>query len=212
MAVGLRDVGYVVDEAHDGEEALAGARSGLYDAIVLDLRLPGVSGLEVLRALRERGDRIPVLVVTACDTTQEVVAGLDAGADDYVTKPFAFAELLARLRALLRRSAASNPGAEGRLRTGDLELDPTQLRAWRDGRELGLSNLEYRLLEHLVRHAGRVQSRDRLAAALWETDATPESNALEVHVSSLRRKLDRGTATRMIHTRRGVGYLLEVAE
>ncbi len=214
LATGLRDADYLVDVAHDGEAALASASAAppRYAAVLLDLRLPRTSGLEVLRALRGRGDTTPVLVVSACDATDEVIAGLDAGADDYVTKPFALDELLARLRALLRRAGRAAQSEGGRLRVADLEIDPRTFDAWRDGRGLGLSRLEFRLLEHLLRHAGHVQSKDRLAAALWSDDASPESNALEVHVSSLRRKLDRDRPVRLLHTRRGVGYVLEVPE
>ncbi|MCA9764660.1 MAG: response regulator transcription factor, partial [Gemmatimonadetes bacterium] len=187
LATGLRDADYVVDVVHDGESALAGVLTAppRYAAVLLDLRLPRMGGLEVLRALRGRGDTTPVLVVSACDAKGEVIAGLDAGADDYVTKPFALDELLARLRALLRRAGRAALGEGGKLRVADLELDPRTFDAWRGGRGLGLSRLEFRLLEHLLRHAGHVQSKDRLAAAVWNDDASPESNALEVHVSSL---------------------------
>jgi DNA-binding response OmpR family regulator len=206
LCVGLRDEGYAVDHARDGDEALWLAAPGRHDALILDLRLPGIGGLEVCRRLRARGDAVPVLVLTACDATPEVVAGLDAGADDYVTKPFSFDELLARLRALLRRGS---PGASARLCCGDLEMDLQARRVWRAGREVELTNLEFRLLERLLRNAGRVQSKLCLAAALWDDELGPKSNVLEVLVSSLRRKLDHGRPQALLHTRRGQGYLLD---
>jgi len=206
LAIGLRDEGYLVDRAADGEEALWEAQSRRHDAVILDLRLPRVGGLEVCRRLRERGDRTPILILTACDATDDVVAGLDRGADDYLRKPFAFAELLARVRALLRRG--SN-GASARLRVRDVELDTAAHRVWRGGREVAVTALEFRLLEFLLLHAGTVQSRDRIAAALWADELGPDSNVLEVLVAKLRRKLDRGAAEPLLRTRRGAGYFLD---
>ncbi len=207
LEVGLRDEGYVVDRAADGEEALwlAGARH--HDGVILDLRLPRVGGLEVCRRLRDRGDRTPILVLTACDATGDVVAGLDRGADDYLKKPFEFAELLARLRALVRRGSS---GTAVRLRLADLELDAAARRVWRAGREVELTALEFRLLEFLLLHAGAVLERARIAAALWDDELGPDSNVLEVLVSNLRRKIDRGAAPHLLHTRRGSGYVLAV--
>ena len=205
LEVGLRDEGYVVDRAADGEEALWLAAARHHDGVILDLRLPRVGGLEVCRRMRDRGDRTPILVLTACDATVDVVAGLDRGADDYLKKPFEFAELLARLRALVRRGSA---GTAVRMRLADLELDVAARRTWRGGREVDLTTLEFRLLEFLLLHAGAVQGRARLAAALWDDELGPESNVLEVLISNLRRKLDRGSARPLLHTRRGAGYLL----
>lgn len=205
LQVGLTDEAYVVDVAADGEEALWFASSGNHDAVVLDLRLPKLGGLEVCRRLRARGVSIPILMLTACDTTDDIVAGLDAGGDDYMTKPFELAELLARLRALLRRGSG---GSSAVLRVADLELD-TAMRAVRhEGRPLALTNMEYRLLEFLMLHAGSVQSRDRIAAALWSDETGPDSNVLEVLVSGLRRKLHDGSDRQLLQTRRGVGYVL----
>jgi two-component system response regulator MprA len=207
LQVALADESYVVDVAGDGEAALWFAASGQHDAVLLDLRLPGLNGLEVCRRLRRRGFAAPILMLTACDTTADVVAGLDAGGDDYLTKPFELQELLARLRALLRRGSA---GQTAVLRLADLEIDPAARSAARAGQTLTLTNMEYRLLEFLAQHAGRVQSRERIAAALWHGDSGPDSNVLEVLVSALRRKLN-DHAGRLLQTRRGIGYVLMVA-
>jgi two-component system OmpR family response regulator len=207
LEIGLRDEGYVVDRAADGVEALWHAQSQLHDGVILDLRLPRLDGLEVCRRLRARGDRTPILILTACDATADVVAGLDRGADDYLRKPFDFAELLARVRALLRRGSS---GAEARLRLDDLEFDTAARRVFRGGREVALTGLEFRLLEFLLLHAGAVQSRSRISAALWDDELGPDSNVLEVLVSNLRRKIDRGAATPLLHTRRGAGYCVGV--
>jgi DNA-binding response OmpR family regulator len=205
LEIGLREEGYVVDRARDGEEALWFAAASTHEALILDLRLPKIGGLEVCRRLRANGARTPILMLTACDTTEEIVAGLDCGADDYVTKPFAFAELLARLRAIARRGASSGPG---RLRAAGLEMDRASHQVWRDGKEIPLSAMEFRLLEYLLLHAGAVQSRARISAALWSDEVGPDSNVLEVLVSNLRRKIDRESQRPLIHTRRNVGYLL----
>ena len=205
LEVGLRDEGYVIDRAADGEEALWLASARHHDGVILDLRLPRIGGLEVCRRLRDRGDRTPILVLTACDATGDVVAGLDRGADDYLKKPFEFAELLARLRALVRRGSA---GTAVRLRLADLEVDTAARRVWRGGREIDVTTLEFRLLEFLVLHAGAVQSRARLSAALWDDELGPDSNVLEVLVSNLRRKIDRGASLRLLRTKRGAGYVL----
>jgi DNA-binding response OmpR family regulator len=196
-----------VDRAADGEEALWCAEPGHHDLVILDVRLPRIGGLEVCRSLRAKGRRIPILMLTACDAPQDVVAGLDRGADDYLTKPFHFAVLLARIRALLRRGSA---GASASLRLADLELDTAARTVHREGREIAVTDMEFRLLEFLLLHAGAVQSKARLTAAMWDDEAGPESNVLEVLISNLRRKLDRGSARPLLHTRRGAGYVLAV--
>jgi two-component system OmpR family response regulator len=204
LAEGLREEGYHVEIARDGESGLWAARTGEHALVLLDLQLPKLPGLDVCRRLREQGRTTPILMLTARDTVSEIVGGLDAGANDYLVKPFAFAELLARVRALLR-AAAGAVGAE--LTVGDVRLDSRALRVWRGGTEVALTVKELRLLEHLLRHKGQVVSRQRLTAALWDHDNDPDSNALEVHVASLRKKLGRGSDT-LLHTVRGVGYVV----
>ncbi|MEZ6015041.1 MAG: response regulator transcription factor [Planctomycetota bacterium] len=206
LAQGLREESYIVDRASDGAEALWAARSGLHDALILDVRIPGPDGVVVCQRLRDERVAIPILMLTACDSTEDVVRGLDAGADDYVTKPFDFVQLLARLRALLRRGSA---GTSSRLVVDDLVLDLTTRKASRSGEEVALTETEYRLLELMMRNAGRVLARERLAAALWEDELGPCSNSLEVHVANLRRKIDGAPdRPRLLQTRRGVGYVL----
>ncbi|TAH38016.1 MAG: response regulator transcription factor [Planctomycetota bacterium] len=205
LGVGLRDEDYLVDLARDGEEALWFAGSGNHDLMILDLRIPKVDGWEVCRRLRANGSPVPILMLTACDAKEEIVAGLDLGADDYLPKPFEFSELLARVRALLRRGTMIR---SARLQLADLEMDVKARRVWRAGREIALSSMEFRVLEHLLRNAGTVQSRARIAAAVWDDELGPDSNVLEVLVSHLRRKLDRDFQPPLLHTRRGEGYLL----
>lgn len=204
-AQGLRDERYAVDVADNGEDGLWAARGGEHDLLVLDLQLPRLPGLEVCRRLRADGCRLPILMLTARDTTADIVTGLDAGANDYLVKPFAFAELLARLRALLR---LGTDAAGAVLTAGDLRLDARGHRVWRGSTEIALTNKELQLLEYLLRHKGKVVARQKLVAALWEHDDDPESNALEVHVASLRRKIDRGAQVPLLHTVRGAGYVL----
>ncbi len=205
ITIGLRDEQFVVDHARDGEEALWFASADHHDLVLLDLRLPKIDGLEVCRRLRDEGSLVPILMLTACDTTDDIVKGLDLGADDYLTKPFEFTELLARIRSLLRRGTTAR---STRLKLADLEIDVKTRRVWRAGQEVTLSNMEYRVLEHLMQNAGSVQSKSRIAAAIWDDDIGPDSNVLEVLISHLRRKLDREFETPLLHTRRGAGYIL----
>ncbi len=205
---GLEREGFEVTVARTGEEGyyLLDARS--FDLVVLDLMLPGRSGLEILGTLRTRDRGIPVLILTARDTVQDRVVGLDAGADDYLVKPFAFPELAARIRALLRRGRAE---AVSRLRVSDLELDASARRVTRGGRGLELTAREFELLEYLLRNRGRVVSREMLAREVWkETDrATPLDNVIDVHIARLRRKIDDGFESKLIQTVRGVGYIVQ---
>lgn len=202
----LRLEGYEVLEAPDGSEALAALERTRVDAIVLDILMPYVDGLSVCRTLRSRGDRTPVLMLTARHEVGDRVAGLDAGADDYLTKPFALTELLARLRALLRRTKAeSGPGV---LRYRDLELDGLSRRARRGGRLIDLTKTEYDLLELLISNAGIVLNRDLIYREIWDIEFETSSNSLDVYIGYLRRKLEDGGDPRLIQTVRGVGYVL----
>jgi len=201
---GLEEEGFAVDVLHDGNEAGDQALCVDYDAAILDLMLPGRSGLQVLRDLRARKAELPVLVLTARDSLDERVAGLDAGADDYMVKPFALAEVSARLRALLRRGQPR----EVRLRVADLELDPIKRVVTRGTRRIELRPKEYALLEFLMRHSDRPVTRSLLIEHIWDIHFDSISNVVEVHINALRNKIDRGEAVPLIHTVRGVGYML----
>jgi two-component system, OmpR family, response regulator MprA len=201
----LKLEGYEVGLAADGEEALGAMAGEQPDAVVLDVLMPKRDGLSVCRELRERGDSTPVLILTARDAVADRVDGLDAGADDYVVKPFALAELLARLRALLRRSEA---GGNGELSYADLTLDPATRDVRRGEREVELTKTEFALLEHLMRHPKLVLTRSQIFEAVWGYDFGPRSNSLEVYVGYLRRKTEAGGEPRLIQTVRGVGYSL----
>jgi two-component system, OmpR family, response regulator MprA len=202
----LKLEGYDVELAADGEEGLGAVGSGNpLDAIVLDVLMPKRDGLEVARELRARGDHTPILMLTARDAVQDRVDGLDAGADDYVVKPFALEELLARLRALLRRS---NGGPSEELAYADLALDPGTREVRRGDRPVELTKTEFALLEHLMRHPRLVLTRSQLFEAVWGYDFGPRSNSLEVYIGYLRRKTEEGGESRLIQTVRGVGYSL----
>src|SRR5438552_4144685 len=203
----LRAAGHTVDMAIAGDKALAAATATAYDAIVLDRGLPGLDGLEVCRQLRASGNAVPILMLTARAAVTERVEGLDAGADDYVVKPFALDELLARLRAFERRAPQAGQ-SRGTLRFADVELDRDAMTAHRDGREITLSRTEYQLLELLMSNPRRVLSRTVIFEKVWGYDFGPESNSLDVYIGYLRRKLEEQSAPRLIHTVRGVGYVL----
>jgi DNA-binding response OmpR family regulator len=205
LARGLREQGYAVDIAGDGEAALEHAEINSYDAIVLDVLLPRKDGFAVCRELRRQGQSVPVLMLTARDAVEDRVAGLDAGADDYLIKPFAFKELLARLRALLRRHREVRPL---RLCVADLTLDTASQDARRGGRQIRLTAKEYALLEFLMIHAGEVVSRESISEHVWDEHFDPFSNLIEVYIQRLRKKIDEGATDRLIHTRRGAGYFL----
>jgi DNA-binding response OmpR family regulator len=205
---GLQEEGYAVDVAADGAAAVDMALGGTpYDLIVLDLMLPKRGGLDVLRTLRESRITAPVLLLTARDRVPDRVTGLDLGADDYLTKPFAFEEFLARVRALLRRGAAQRTPV---LQLADLRLDPAARRVTRGGRTISLTVREYALLEYFLRNAGRVLTRPMLAEHVWGTDFDPESNVIDVYVGYLRRKIELPGEARLLHTTRGAGYVLRV--
>ncbi|GAC1315973.1 MAG: two-component system response regulator TcrA [Thermoleophilaceae bacterium] len=202
---GLREAGLLADVAIRGEDALWMATANGYDVIVLDVMMPGIDGFETCRRLRAEEVRVPVLMLTARDSVADRVAGLDGGADDYLTKPFSFAELVARVRALGRRGPVEHPPV---LEAGDLRLDPATHRVWRGDAEVTLSAREFLLLETLMRHAGAVLSRDRLIDHAW--DAPPEhgSNVVDVYIRYLRDKVDRPFGAAAIETVRGAGYRL----
>lgn len=202
---GLKEEGHAVDCAYDGEEGGFLAEVNEYDLIILDLMLPKKSGLSVCSEIRERGVSTPVLMLTARDAVQDKVRGLDAGADDYLTKPFVFDELLARVRALLRRSSDSKTPV---LKILDLELDPMSRRVTRGGTPIRLTTKEYALLEYMMRNPDRVLSRTRIGEHVWDMNFDPESNVIDVYVSHLRNKVDKGFDVALIHTLRGQGYML----
>ncbi len=200
--------GYEVELAADGEQALASLAERAPDAILLDVMMPGVDGIEVCRRLRAAGDTTPVLMLTARDAVGDRVEGLDAGADDYMVKPFALQELMARLRALLRRSGAGNGDDVSVLRFDDLALDLAGHAAERGGRAIALTRTEFQLLELFMRNPRVVLTRSVIHERVWGYDFGPTSNSLGVYVGYLRRKLEEGGGTRLIHTVRGVGYVL----
>jgi len=204
---GLESEGYEVTLAATGEEGFFHASSQSFDLIILDIMLPGRYGIEVLQTLRRQGARLPVLLLTAKDAIEDRVLGLDAGADDYLVKPFAFAELSARIRALLRRNKADSDNA---LRVGDLEIDPVRRTVTRDGHRIELTTREFELLEYLARNHNRVVSREMLGRDVWKETAraTPLDNVIDVHVARLRRKIDDPFTSKILHTVRGVGFTL----
>jgi DNA-binding response OmpR family regulator len=202
----LEEEGHTVDVAHDGEEGLQMALEGTHDVVVLDIMLPEMDGIEVCKSLRRNRVDTPVLLLTALDGVDDRVRGLDAGADDYLPKPFAFQELMARLRALSRRRVQPRDPQE--LSVNDLTLDLRRRRAQRDGRAIELSPKEFSLLEFLMRNEGRVVTRTQILDHLWGYDFATDSNLVDVYVAYLRRKVDKGTNNKLIRTVRGVGYAL----
>jgi heavy metal response regulator len=206
---GFTEEGYAVDVAAEGETGLAMALDRLHDVVILDIMLPGRSGLQVVRDLRQAQVRTPVLLLTARDAVEDKVQGLDAGADDYLTKPFAFVELLARVRALLRR------GADARLpvlQVADLVLDPATRTVRRGGERVALTNREFALLEYLMRNRGRVLTRTMIAEHVWDYSFDSSTNVIDVYVNYLRKKIDAGREPKLLHTVRGVGYVLKAGD
>lgn len=200
---GLTEQGYAVDIAADGDEALGWSDAAAFDAVVLDIMLPVRNGIEVCRELRRRGAQTPILMLTARDAVEDRVLGLDSGADDYLVKPFAFAELLARLRALTRRTPASTGAV---LAVDQLSLDTRTREATRDGKSIALTTKEYSLLEYLMRHPNQVLTRTMIAEHVWNYDFDNATNVIDVHIRNLRRKIDDAFPTKLIHTIRGAGY------
>ena len=205
LAKGLRDLGYAVDATGNGTEGLWFAENHAYDVLILDLMLPGLGGHDILKKLRAAGNSVRVLVLTARDTIADRVTGLDLGADDYLAKPFAFDELAARLRALVRRRYERSDPI---IRVADLEVDTLRRAVRRDGRSITLSAREYALLEYLASRLGHVVTRTEIHEHLYDAAEESWSNVLDVYISHLRRKIDHGFAQKLIHTRRGQGYLL----
>lgn len=202
---GLEEEGYTVDVAHDGAEGVQMACDVPYDLVILDVMLPKKDGLTVVKELRQAGKTMPVLMLTARDTTDDIVAGLDAGSDDYLTKPFAFAELSARVRAQVRRSVMER-GAE--LTFADLRMDPVSHQVWRGDKEIDLTAKEYGLLELFMRNPNTVLSRAIIAEQVWEHPFDTFTNIIDVYVNYLRKKVDKGFDRKLIHTVRGQGYVL----
>jgi DNA-binding response OmpR family regulator len=204
LAKGLREQAYAVDVAADGRTAVFRAQTTEYDAVILDVILPALDGLSVCRQLRTAGSSVPILMLTARDAVQSRIAGLDSGADDYLTKPFDFNELLARLRAVIRRGV--RPPVPDRLRAGSIELDTRSREVTKGGQKLRLTAREYSLIEYFVRHPHHVVGRAEIAEHVWDESYDPFSNVIDVYVQRLRRKIDDPDAESLIRTRRGEGY------
>ena len=203
---GLEDESYAVDVAHDGSEGYRTAVADEYDVIILDIMLPGMNGYEVCRALRNDGNKTPILMLTARDAERDIVEGLDTGADDYLAKPFSFDVLLARIRALLRRP---NEKLEEILQVGDLKLDPSLKKVTRASQEINLTAKEYGVLEYLMRNKGKVLSKEQIISHVWDFDADVLPNNVELFIMFLRRKIDKPFKSKLIHTVSGFGYKLE---
>ena len=209
VAKGLRENAYAVDVAADGKNALYLAEINTYDLIILDVMIPEKTGLEVCRELRLSGKNLPILMLTARDSVEDKIYGLDIGADDYLTKPFEFGELLARLRALLRRHSEILPSL---ITVGNLEIETSSQKVWRGGEEILMTAKEYALLEYFARNVGRVVGREEISEHVWDENFDPFSNLIEVYVNRLRQKIDVGSVSSLIQTRRGSGYILETGE
>lgn len=200
---GLVEAGYAVDQAGDGEEGLFMGGSENYDCILLDIMLPKTDGITVCRKLREQGVRAPIIMLTAKDTVEDIAGGLDSGADDYLAKPFSFVELKSRIQALIRRSHNS---ASPLLKIADLQLDPAKHQVYRDGKEISLTPKEFAILEYLLRHKDEVVTRTMILEHVWDYNFDSVSNVVDVFVATLRRKIDRASLVKLIHTLHGVGY------
>jgi heavy metal response regulator len=203
---GLEEEGYAVDLAPDGNEGLLMALDGVHDLIILDINLPGMDGMSVLQELRKKKVTTPVLLLTVRATIEDKVLGLDTGADDYLTKPFSFQELLARMRALLRRRADAEPPL---LQVADLTLDPARRVVCRGNEKIELTTKEFALLDYFMRNTGRVLTRTVIAEHVWDYDFDPMTNVIDVYVNYLRKKIDAGREPKLIHTVRGAGYVLQ---
>lgn len=207
MVRGLSESGYTVDQAHDGKDGMFMATTGNYDLIILDRMLPGIEGLKILEVMRAGGQSTPVLVLSALSSVDDRVKGLRSGGDDYLAKPFAFAELLARVEALLRRGSTQG-AVETKLQVGDLTLDLLARTVRRGDAAIDLLPREFRLLEYLMRHPDQVVTRTMLLENVWDYHFDPQTNVIDVHISRLRQKIDKGFETPLLHTVRGAGYRL----
>lgn len=203
---GLKEEGYAVDIAHDGEEGHFMAKTNEYDLILLDLMLPKMDGLEVCRALKKEGVHVPIIMLTAKDAVKDKVAGLDSGADDYLTKPFAFEELLARARAIFRKKGSS---VTEPIKIDDLVMDIITHKVTRAGKEIELTSKEYSLLEYLMRNEGKVVTRTMISEHVWDADFDTFTNVIDVYINYLRKKIDIGNRKKLIHTIRGRGYIIK---
>ena len=203
---GLKEEGYAVDVAYDGEEGQFLAKTNEYDLVLLDLMLPKLDGLTLCRALRKSGILVPIIMVTAKDTIEDKVIGLDSGADDYITKPFAFEELLARIRAVFRKKSAAKSST---LQIADLSLDPVTHKVSRGGKNIILTTKEHALLEYLMRNAGKVITRTMISEHVWDADFDTFTNVIDVYINYLRKKIDTGYKNKLIQTVRGRGYILK---
>lgn len=206
VSKGLRENSFAVDVAADGDNALYQISVNDYDLVILDVMIPQTNGFEVCRHLRERQNRVPILMLTARDAIEDRIEGLNLGADDYLTKPFDFGELVARIRALLRRG---NALLDAKIKISDLEIDTRARRVWRGNREIVLTTKEFALLEFLARNVGRVVGRDEISTHVWDENFDAFSNSIEVYVNRLRRKIDLPNLKPLLHTRRGAGYVLQ---
>ncbi|MBK3399814.1 MULTISPECIES: response regulator transcription factor [Methylobacterium] len=208
LSKAFREAGHVADTADDGLDGYALAREGAYDVLVVDRMLPKLDGLSLIRSLREQGVETPVLILSALGQVDDRVKGLKAGGDDYLPKPYAFSELMARIEVLARRRGGGAATEATSYRVGDLELDRLSHRVTRAGQEIPLQPREFRLLEYLMRHAGQVVTRTMLLEHVWDYHFDPQTNVIDVHVSRLRAKVDKGFERPMIHTVRGAGYMV----
>ena len=209
IAKGLKEKGYVVDVSHDGEEGLQLMLNQSYDLVVLDILLPGLNGHEILKAMRDRKVGTPVICLTAKGEQEDIVQGLELGADDYLVKPFSFAELQARISAVLRRG--QKDADMTRLAIGDLKLDMINRTVRRNEKDIELSGKEFLLLEYLMRNAGQILTRTMILEQVWGYNFDPSSNVIDVHINHLRRKIDSNSPTKLIHTIKGVGYVLKAS-
>ncbi|HCM84176.1 MAG TPA: response regulator transcription factor [Alphaproteobacteria bacterium] len=209
LTMGLQDAGYKVTHAADGELGLDMAQKDSFDALIVDRMLPKCDGLSVITELRSKGDQTPVLILSALDQVDDRVTGLRAGGDDYLPKPYALAELLARLEALLRRNETTSP--QTKLRVGDLEMDLIARTVTRAGKDIDLQPREFTLLEYLIRHAGQTVTRTMLLEGVWDFHFDPQTNVIDVHISRLRQKIDKGFSHAMLQTVRGSGYMIKAS-